>query len=279
MKNWKSGLVLVVGCVTLSLNAHSQILKKLGKQLEEKAGKVVDKAINRPSQSSSNQDQNQPTNRESNSGGPFKNSPLLPNEFKAGTQLVFADDFSVDAKGSMAKKWTSNGTGSVETVSGMPGSWLKLYDDNTYKIKELVHIPDRFTVEFDLLTYAETKNDFAVSFGFDYQKGVGAHYFLPYKNPINVNASYRFNRFEFSSNEAQPNKNSEVQANMSYFVNDVMKVKMLVDGTLMKVFVNDYKVLDTEMVDPKTKKYFYLAVDNDKNINSIYLGNFKMTKL
>ncbi len=274
MRNWKSTFVLMVGCVTLSFNAQSQILKRIGKQLEDKAGKMVDKAINKPSTSNTQQQSNSAINN----GEPFKNITQSPKGFTAGTQVIFADDFSKDVNGSMAKKWTSNGTGTVEAVRGRTGNWLKLYDDNTYKIKELLQLPERFTLEFDLLTFAETKNDFEVSFGFDHQKGVSGHYFLPARNPINVNASYRFNRFEFSSKEAHPNKSSEVQANMSYFVNDVMKVKMLVDGTFMKVFINDYKVLETEMVDPKTKKYFYLAIDNDKNLNQIYLGNFKLAK-
>lgn len=276
MSNWKLSLITAFVGLSVSVNAEAQILKKLGKQLEEKASQMVDQAINKPLQN------NKAAQAEKNStgaSGPFKNVAYLPNDFALGSQILFADDFSNNTIGSMAKKWSSNGNGSVTTVKGVDGHWLKLYDDNTYKLKDLLNLPERFTLSFDLLTYGEGKNDFEVDFGFDYQKGVGAHYYLPNRNPLNIKASYRFNRFEFNSKEVNPSRSSEVQANMSYFVNDVMKVKMRVDGKNMVVFVNDYKVLDADMVDPKSKKYLYLAVDNDKNLNQIYLGNVKITKL
>jgi len=260
----------------MSLNAQSQILKKIGKKLEQQAEKIIDKNLEI---SNTPKDSNPTSNSTDGGTGPFKNIPQLENDFARGSEEIFFDDFTEEVVGKMASKWTSNGTGTVQEVEGFPGKWLKLFDANTYKIKELVRIPESYTIEFDLLTFSSTENDFTIDFGFDYQKGVGKHYYLADQNPVNVEASYQFNKFTFDSNEVSPEKQSEIEANMSYFVNDVMKVKLMVVGDHMSAYINEYKVLDTEMIDPMTKKYFYFAVENDKNKADIYIKNVRINKL
>ena len=99
------------------------------------------------------------------------------------------------------------------------------------------------------------------------------------KNPLNVQASYWFNKFEFASKEVQPNKRSEVKANMSYFTNDIMKVKIRVEGDRMCTYINEYKILDTEMADPITKKYFYFALNSDDKTAEVYVSNFRIDKI
>lgn len=274
--------ILTVAFLSITTPSNAQVLRKLGKKLEQKAEEMVDRSINNIENS-----QNQPPSTSQSAGNdvsrggssPFALIPEPDRDFERGTEQVFYDDFSNEVNGNMASKWTSNGTGKVEEVSGIEGKWLKLYDANTYKIKDLVRIPENFTIEFDLLTLSETKNEFAVDFGFDYQKGVGSHYYLADRNPINIEASYRFNWFEITSKEVDPSKKSEVRANMSSFVNDVMKVKIRVVGKNMQTYINGYKILDTEMVDPTTKKYFYLAVDNESPSSSVYFSNFRIDKL
>ena len=266
----------LLSCLTMSLNAQSQILKKIGKKLEQQAEKIIDKNLEI---SNTPKDSNPTSNSTDGGTGPFKNIPQLENDFARGSEEIFFDDFTEEVVGKMASKWTSNGTGTVQEVEGFPGKWLKLFDANTYKIKELVRIPESYTIEFDLLTFSSTENDFTIDFGFDYQKGVGKHYYLADQNPVNVEASYQFNKFTFDSNEVSPEKQSEIEANMSYFVNDVMKVKLMVVGDHMSAYINEYKVLDTEMIDPMTKKYFYFAVENDKNKADIYIKNVRINKL
>ena len=262
--------------------ANAQTLKNFTKKIEQKANQIVDKVdkvveeINTPSSSNAT-----PTNRSSGSNSPFKN--LSPNSFDyvRGATPVFMDDFSGEQLGQMASHWTSNGSGSVATIPGFTGKWLELNDKNTYKIKDLFKIPTDFTVEFDLLVSAETQSPIRVDFGFDYIKGVDKHYYLAEQNPVNIRASYRFNRFEFTSKEySESKKQSEVQANMSYFVNDVMKVKIKVVQDRMNVYINEYKVLDTEMINPATRKYFYFAIDNDDTKNTkAYISNFRIDKI
>lgn len=274
MKNIFFNLLLCLGLLTVSLKAESQILKGIGKKIEKGAEKAIGKALEGKSTNADAEVANEVPD-----SGPFRNVSAMSYDFVPGNQVVFIDDFEEEASGKMASRWTSNGMGTATDVAGFSGKWLKLFDENTYKIKELVRIPENFTLEFDLLVLADSKGKIAVDFGFDHQKGVGRHYFLPDRNPINVEANFRFDRFSFTSNELAQRKNSEIDAHMSYFVNDVMKVAIKVVGNQMTTYINEYKVLDTEMINPMTKKYFYIAVDNDKNQAEIYLDNVRISKL
>lgn len=280
----KKHLVLGISLLlSLHCTASAQSLKNTLKTIERTANDITDKqlaAANVSANTTSSASSSQTTTTNANaSRSPFSNVQHLQYDYVRGSQLVFMDNFSADTVGKMPKKWTSNGNGTVSTLTIEDGNWFKLNDANTYKIKELVRIPENFTLEFDIVALSEGKNRFAIDFGFDYQKGVGNHYYLGKRNPVNIQASYWFNRFEFSSNEIQPNKYSEVNANMSYFANDVMKVKLRAVGDKLSVYVNDYKILETEMLDPVTKKYFYIAVNQEDKDAEIYMSNFRIDKI
>lgn len=268
--------LLAVGLLCSYHSTHAQVLRSIGKKIERKAEQAVEKALEGDN---GNVDKAESGPRQQNTSGPFKNIPVMDFDFEAGDEVVFFDDFDKETPGAMASRWTSNGTGTTAIVEGFEGKWLRLYNENTYKIKELVRIPENFTLEFDLLTLANSKDGIKIDFGFDHQKGVGKHYFLAYQNPVNIEAAFRFNRLKFTSNEVDPTKTSEIDTDMSFFVNDVMKVKIRVLGDRMSAYIGQYKVLDTEMVNPMTKKYFYIAVGNKGNRGEIYLDNVRITKL
>lgn len=278
MKKNMFKLLFALSFFGLSFIGHAQILKSISKKIENKADELINNKKNK-SITESVKSPNENGKSKTTQSGPFQESSVMSYDFVRGNQVIFEDDFAANNIGNMATKWTSNGMGRVENVSGYSGKWLRLYDDNTYKIKELVHIPENFTVEFDVVVLSDTSKEINMDFGFDYVKGVTEHYYLANRNPINVRASYWFNNFEFTSKELDGGKRSSVDANMSYFINNKMNVKISVEQDRMKTYINDYKILDTEMVNPQSKKYFYLALDNDKNPAQVYLGNFKMTKL
>jgi len=276
MKKVYVTVLLGIGMFCNYSSSQAQILKKIGEKIERNAERAIDKALEGDPEAADKDDQ---STKQQPSTGPFKNIPVMAYDFRAGTETVFFDDFSGETPGAMASRWTCNGTGAIATVDGFDGQWLRLYSENTYKIKELVRIPENFTLEFDLLTLADNKDGMTIDFGFDHQKGVGKYYYLAYRNPINIEAAFRFDQFTFTSNEVDPAKKSEIDTDMSYFVNDVMKVKIRVQGDRMSAYIGQYKVLDTEMVDPMTKKYFYIAVENKENRGEIYLGNVKISEL
>lgn len=276
MKKVYVSMLLGIGMFCFCSNAQAQILKKIGKKIEQKAERAVDKVLEGDKKAVDKDTQN---TKQQSSTGPFKDIPAMAYDFKEGSQTLFFDDFSEETIGSMASRWTSNGTGTIAKVDGFDGQWLKLYDKNTYKIKDLVRIPQNFTLEFDVVTIADNKDGLRINFGFDHEKGVGKYNPLAYRNPINIEADFRFNLFKFTSNEAYPAKKSEIKTAMSFFVNDVMKVQIRVQGERMSAYIGQYKVLDTEMVDPMSKKYFYIAVGNKDNRGEIYLGNIQITEL
>lgn len=288
----KTGILLLGLGLIGPMDVTAQLLKRVQNRVESRLEREADKAMDRmldgeveerSATSNGNVSVQSGSAASSGSGsasngqGPFKALPPMAYDFVQGTEVVFADDFKNETVGGMARHWTSNGTGAVEMVDGE--KWLRLFDKNTYKIKDLVRIPENFTLEFDLMTRAENKNNLDVSFGFDYEKGVGEHKFLTDRNPVNVRASYHFDEFTFTSKEVEPNKKSEIKANMAYFVNGTMKVKIRVDGNRMRAYIDDYKVLDTEMINPMTRKYFYIAVMTDRNAAGVYLGNFRIAKV
>ncbi|WP_461533250.1 hypothetical protein [Sinomicrobium sp.] len=272
-------LALTFMCFALSPTAsEAQLLKKLKNKLEKKAEEVVNKEVDGVLGDDTTSEEG--VNGEKRSEDPFSALPKTVYDFVSGAKVIFEDDFSQEAEGNMASRWTSNGTGTVETVDGVPGKWLRVYPENTYKIKDLMPMPENFTLEFDLLTRADNYKDLETpAFGFDYNKGVSKHYYLAAQNPINADLSYQFGNIEFTSKEVgSDRKRSEMDFPMSYFVNDVIKVQVQVEASRMKVFANKYKILDTEMVDPHSKKYFYFASDGNKH-SRMYIGNVRIAAI
>ena len=71
---------------------------------------------------------------------------------------------------------------------------------------------------------------------------------------------------------------------MSDFVNDVMNVQLRVQGDRMEVYINEYKVLDTEMVNPATRSIFTwlsMTIQNCPEFTWVMYGlqNYKITIL
>ena len=262
MKNQSKAIALLLNFAVVIPHMHAQILKNIGQEIEKHAERALENINSTIS-----------TDSPSTQTTPFKNITSKSTEFIKGNTIIFQDNFEADRLGEMASKWVTNGTGNVVEVAGVPGKWLQLHDMNTYKIKNLYKLPESYTIEYDVLTLVENKNNLQLSVGFDYQKGVDKHYFLPQRNPINFKTSFRFNRLEFISQEVENKKESQVEGNLSSFVNDIMKVRVMVNHNIMKVFVNDYKVLDTEMVNPSSRKYIYFALDNEQDQGKIYISN------
>ncbi|RAV29442.1 hypothetical protein DN748_08025 [Sinomicrobium soli] len=269
-------MALTFTCFALHpVPSEAQLLKKLKKKLEKKAEEVVDRQVD--GVLGNDDTAGEDHTGEERSGDPFRNLPKTVYDFVPGAEIVFQDDFSEDVEGNMASRWTSNGTGAVETLPGVPGKWLRVYPENTYKIKDLMPMPENFTLEFDMLTRADNYKDLGTpAFGFDYNKGVSKHYYLADQNPVNADLSYQFGKLNFTSKEVGSNrKSSEMDFPMSYFANDVMRIQVQVTGSRMRVFANKYKVLDTEMVDSESKKYFYFASDGNEH-SRIYIGNIRI---
>lgn len=275
MKKNFSNLIMVVLFLGSSCISYGQLLNNISKKIEKKADELITNKVN---EIGKQEGKSPRKNSDKKQNGPFSSQVSMTNDFTSGA-IIFEDNFASETVGNMASKWTSNGTGKIATVDGFSGKWLQLIDKNTYKIKNSMGLPENFTIELDVMVLDEGNKEVALDFGFDYKKGANEHYFLGYRNPVNIEASYRFNTFNFTSNELDERKQSSINANMSYFVNDIMKLKIWVNGEQMKVFVGDNKILDTEMTNPNTKKYFYIATEIEKNNAQVYISNIKITEI
>ena len=275
MKSKFTPLVAFIFSIGLAIPTEAQLLNNIGKKLEKKANDIIHKNSNKGQKA---EPKINTSSTSSVQNGPFPAHSVMNYDFTSGN-IVFEDNFSNETIGNMATNWTSNGNGKVANVNGFAGKWLQLIDQNTYKIKNSNGLPKNFTVELDVLVLDDGKKNVALDFGFDYKKGSNEHYYLADRNAINVEASYRFDVFNFTSNELSSKKQSKIEGDMSYFVNDIMKLKIWVFGEQMKVYANEYKILDTEMSNPNSKKYFYIATENEKNAAQIYISNVRITDL
>lgn len=190
----------------------------------------------------------------------------------------FEDDFSSYRLGTMPSQWITHGTGSVESIPGVPGQWFALSPSHTYKIKEPVALPEKFTLSFDIFARAATGLRFELDFGFDYQKGITHHYFLGSRNPLNIRASYQFNSIEVSSRELGSLTRSAYALPMQPYANGILHVKMIIDGEQLRVYLDNTKIVDAALLDPKTKKYFYLALQNEQKDAQVYISNVKISR-
>ncbi|MFD2034987.1 hypothetical protein ACFSKL_09305 [Belliella marina] len=262
--------------VFLSFGANdvsAQILKNIQKSVEKKIEKEADKVIN-----GSPTDKNKSVGEES-SAGILGDLPEKIYDFKPGSALIFEDDFSSESIGGMAKKWKSSGGGSVVEVPGVPGRWLQFHNKNNYKIAEIEELPENFTITFDVLTRLEKasiKDDFYFGFHRSNQlndtwysavSGVKLNYWGNYSNIKFVSEVGKKDNFEFP---------------LGNYARRTMRVEIEVtNGSWMKVYIDKYKVLDTEMMYPESAKYFFINAPgrNMERNDRVYIGNVKIASI
>jgi outer membrane protein OmpA-like peptidoglycan-associated protein len=72
-------------------------------------------------------------------------------DFVAGEKIIAFEDFTQDAIGDFPAKWNTNGSAEVVTLEGETGKWLQLSRKTRVLPDFITHLPDNFTLEFDLL--------------------------------------------------------------------------------------------------------------------------------
>src|SRR6478735_3079272 len=71
--------------------------------------------------------------------------------FIPGEKLIYSEDFSQDEIGDLPMGWNSSGKAEVITLEGMPGKWLKLFQNSNYLTSNNAAFPKNFTYEFDII--------------------------------------------------------------------------------------------------------------------------------
>ncbi|KEO75659.1 hypothetical protein [Anditalea andensis] len=266
-------VILTMLLTSGTFHAHGQVLKSIKKSVEKKIEKEADKVIN-GSSSAKNQ---------SIGGGPNEDIlaelPEKVYDFTSGSVMIFEDDFSSETAGSMPKKWKSSGGGSVVQVPGVPGNWLQFHNKNNYKIAEIDELPENFTVTFDVLTRLE-------------KASIGDDFFFGFHRSNQLNddwfsavAGIRLNYWGNSSNikfVSEVGKKDDFKFPLGNYARRVMRVEIEVtNGSWMKVYVDQYKVLDTEMMYPDSAKYFFINAPGrrmERN-DRVYVSNVKIAAI
>ncbi|MBO9619170.1 MAG: hypothetical protein J7539_09065 [Niabella sp.] len=269
-------LVSKCTCVFLALflfhSADAQFSGVLGKakdKLEQKARTAVDKGL----QGTSSATESSTTG---NATGKKRISMTGGFDFKAGDSVLFKSNFEKLAAGAMPGNWKTNGSGQLVKSGDIAGTWLELHNGATYKLNQNYKLPQRFTIEFDLLTSCDKIRDISpVAFGFadnnsvaGFNEGDIAHTQLEF-----------YNKDQISSFAGPVNKSYYTNFDLSPFANAPLHISISVDGEQMKVYLDKTKVLDSKMFRENASRYFFISAPiSAENDAKVYFSNVVIAK-
>ena len=171
-------LLLIVVLITLTLLAHSQMLKKIADRVkqrtESKTNDKVDKSVDASVDSAfsktekgikditkgknSTSDENNNTASENKTeSGQTKVSGIKAYskyDFVPGEKIIVFEDFAQDAVGDLPAKWNTNSAGEIVTVDGKQGHWFQLTKPGWFMPDFIDSLPQDFTVEYDMFADA-----------------------------------------------------------------------------------------------------------------------------
>lgn len=253
---------ITLGCTSV----NAQIFKKLKKKVENKIEKKVDDILD-GEESAENTDD-----------GPLaeRASSMSVYDFTPGNTVIFTDSIQYDQVGQMPKYWKSGGTGSVVTFPNVQGKWLLLNAFTTYKLDTLFAMPENFTIEFDVLTRSNEVGDLnTLSFGFSTDNSVSG-----YEENITAQTEIQYHNEDiWNYSKDTDSYNSYDVGFLQNYANAIMHVAIEVDGLNMKVYLDQNKVLDSEMFDPGRTKYFFINPSTRfENDAEIAISNFVVAK-
>jgi outer membrane protein OmpA-like peptidoglycan-associated protein len=215
-------------------------------------------------------------------------------DFVAGSQVVYAEDFSTDAIGEFPLNWTTKAKGNVETIQGLQGKWLKGYKDGEFISVNKNELGDNYTVEFDLIYYFAPKEDVYV--WPNLHIGVLNNYTVDFKH-ANGNISERSGEESFSLNIHPMNESSawietygtspeftSSKSKMPFYSQNFNKVQhyaIQVQKSRVRVWIDENKIFDLPQVVTSTKKMARLrfamgSTSFDENEVGYYVSNIRI---
>jgi OOP family OmpA-OmpF porin len=140
--------------------AHSQILKKLGDRVkqkaEQKAAEKVDKTIDDGTKGNKDEKKNTDENNTESTGTTNSSQPATIKtyskyDFVPGEKIIVFEDFMQDAIGDLPAKWNTDGACETVTIEGQAGQWMKMTQKGVFRPDFIDSIPPDCTLEFDLM--------------------------------------------------------------------------------------------------------------------------------
>jgi len=254
--------------------ASAQLLKNVQKKLEKKLEKKVDDKTDEILDG-----KNAPKGTENNTSSSTNKMPNATYAFVAGKQLIFEYDMSDAPEGRMPQYWTTNSTGVVSTIPGESGKWLKVSNDASYQLDTLLKLPQRFTVEFDLLTRADDAADLRdMHFGFT-KNPKPKNYIYGVSNDgtvVSTFLQFYYENIRTTSNDT--NIENRFEFPLDNYGNAIIPIAMEIDGEIMRVYVDKQLVFDGEALKVESPKHFYFSNERPRNNAQVYLGRIRIAE-
>lgn len=197
--------------------------------------------------------------------------------FTPGSTVLVQEDFSNTAIGAMPQTWKTNGSGTVVSVDGLDGKWLALDSFATYKLKQPPQLPDRFTIEFDVVFAADSSRDVgSIPFGFTANNSVRS-YVQDAHNDAGIAVVTLGPRGGSSVSSSATEYYHAFDFDYKPYANRVMRVSIAVDGDAMQVYLDRTKIADSQLFRNSPSKYFFISAPiNLKAGAKVLFGNFRI---
>lgn len=201
-------------------------------------------------------------------------------DFAPAPVALYQDDFSATAIGAMPKGWKTNGSGEVVSVQGFAGKWLSLQGGSTFKLTRTHRLPDRFTIDFDLLPVAETPSDIGQPL-FGFAGDDRATTFLndgDNDGALNaVNLQFVNSGADVSTFSGATGFSSSPTFNLQEYANRILHVSIAVDGNRERVYLDHQKILDSRTFQNNPSRYFFISGSLDYAHGAkLLMGNFRV---
>lgn len=278
MKKTLQLVFIAGGLITANIaEVDAQVLKNLQKKVEKKVEDKADDLLRDRKSKQGDAENNVPS--ENPTGSVNRQGAADAYSFLPGQKVIFENDLSEDALGRMPRYWKTHSTGAVTEVPGVEGKWFKVSNKASYQLDTMLNLPEKFTLEFELLTRSNQAGDLRdMHFGFTknpspqgYLYGVSAD-----NTVVSTFLQFYYNSVRNSSNDTKL-KNS-INVPLDNLGNSVIPVAIEVDGTNMRVFVNKQSVLDAEVLRLESPKHFYFSNGNPRNDAQVYIGKIRIAE-
>lgn len=253
-------LVVAIAMAAICTPAHAQfsrLLDSVKNRVEQKATEQVERVIDGDSAAGPQQ-------------GPARMLQIdAASDFVRGDRVLVHHDFTDSSIGTMPRGWHTNGSGQVVEVRQIGGRWLDMQENALFKLDPAVALPERFTIEFDLLPIADGVRDLgSLYFGFAHDNSVAQNREIAKVGLLFV----RNDNFNISSKATQYSHHSEFD--LRGYANRILPVAISVDGDQMRVYLDGRKIGDARLFRDNPSRHFFIdAPFQMRNGGRIAVGN------
>jgi hypothetical protein len=201
-------------------------------------------------------------------------------DFTPAPVTLYRDDFDTTANGALPHGWKTNASGQVVTVQGFDGKWLDIPGGATFKLSGMQRLPERFTIEFDLLPLAETPDDLnSPLFGFagDNRASIYLSDGVS-EGALNAIGLLFYNSgSDVTAYSGATGFNSMPDFRLQEYANRLLHVSIAVDGNRERVYLDHTKIVDSRMFQDNPSRYFFISsAMSYKHGARFLLGNFRI---